>query len=139
MMNKCGLRSKVVLGSIAIGLTVGITIGISIISYAGNDTPAVEADNSGMNARDVKSTDVTADQQSSNSRDFAISRRIRQSIVKDKDLSVNAHNVKIITQGGVVTLKGPVKSEAEKAKIESLATSIAGANNVKTEIQIAAH
>ena len=57
--------------------------------------------------------------------------------MKDKSLSTNAHNVKIIAQGGTVTLKGPVRSEEEKQSVEQKAAEIAGKDNVKSEIQVA--
>jgi len=58
-------------------------------------------------------------------------------VVKDKSLSTDAHNVKIIAQNGSVTLKGAVKSEQEKQAIESKATEIAGAGKVTNELQVA--
>ena len=54
----------------------------------------------------------------------------------DKDLSTNAHNVKIIAQDGKVTLKGPVASSSEKKVVEEKAAAVAGARNVTSEIEI---
>ena len=56
--------------------------------------------------------------------------------MKDKSLSTNAHNVKVIAQDGMVTLKGPVNSESEKQAVESKATEIAGTDKVTSEIQV---
>jgi osmotically-inducible protein OsmY len=94
------------------------------------------ADNTGINKRDNQSTEPTADQQKNNHSDVDLTAQIRRSIVSDKSLSTNAHNVKIIAQNGVVTLKGPVHSEAEKSTIEQRASSIAGQSNVKNEIDV---
>jgi hyperosmotically inducible periplasmic protein len=58
--------------------------------------------------------------------------------VKDKSLSTDAHNVKIIASDGKVTLKGPVESEEEKKAVENKATQVAGAENVTSEITVAA-
>jgi len=58
-------------------------------------------------------------------------------LVKDKSLSTNAHNVKVIAQNGMVTLKGPVDSEQEKQAVEEKATRIAGADKVTSELQVA--
>lgn len=80
---------------------------------------------------------VTADQQSENQQDRELTQKIRQAVMKDKDLSMNAHNVKIITVDGMVTLKGPVESEQEKKAIEELATEAAGKDKIKSEITIA--
>jgi hyperosmotically inducible protein len=79
---------------------------------------------------------TTADQQKQNPSDRAITQQIRQSIMKDKSLSSYAHNIKIITQNGQVTLKGPVRSEGEKQTIEAKATEVAGANKVTNDLSI---
>ncbi len=95
-----------------------------------------DVDNSKMNA-DVKSnTNVTAEEQSNGKGDVEITRQIRQAVVKDESLSMNAHNVKIITASGKVILKGPVNSAAEKTKVESLAKAVAGVQRVENMISI---
>src|SRR5579864_8197854 len=78
-------------------------------------------DNTRMNRPDRNGGAPTAEQQKENNSDRDLSRRIRQEIQKDKSLSTYGHNVKIISQNGVVTLKGPVRSEEEKSEIESIA------------------
>jgi len=82
-------------------------------------------------------TAPTADQQSMSPADQAITQKIRKSIHDDDTLSTYAHNVKIITQNGKVTLRGPVKSEDEKANILAKAVAIAGADNVTNELEVA--
>jgi len=79
----------------------------------------------------------TADQQKTNASDQAITRGIRKSIMSDKSLSTYAHNVKIITQNGKVTLRGLVRSDEEKANIESKAAVVAGQENVTSRIEVA--
>jgi hyperosmotically inducible periplasmic protein len=79
-------------------------------------------DNSAQN----KDHSNTADQQPENKSDREITREIRSSIVADKSLSTYAHNVKIITQNGAVTLKGPVHSDDEKHNVESKAAQVVG-------------
>src|SRR5579862_4425932 len=69
------------------------------------------ADNTKTNQRDRHNSEPTADQQSNNRSDTDITKQVRHAIVADKSLSTYAHNVKIITQNGSVTLKGPVRSE----------------------------
>jgi hyperosmotically inducible periplasmic protein len=96
-----------------------------------------KSDNTRVNKRDRSSEQVTADQQKQNSSDIELSRKIRSSISKDKSLSTYAHNVKVITQDGIVTLKGPVRSEEESKVIESKAAEVAGASNVKNQLDIA--
>jgi len=94
-------------------------------------------DNTKVNQADRAKGAVTADQQKENTADRDLTRKIRQAVVGDKALSTYAHNVKIVAQNGQVTLKGPVRSEAEKASIAAKATEIAGADKVTNEITVA--
>jgi osmotically-inducible protein OsmY len=100
-----------------------------------SQTPAA-SDNTKTNQRDRSANEPTADQQKDNRSDRDITQQIRQSIVKDKSLSTYAHNVKVITQNGQVTLKGPVKSEDEKKAIEAKAAEVAGENKVRSELNV---
>jgi hyperosmotically inducible protein len=96
-----------------------------------------QPDNTKMNKADANKDATTADQQKMNPADRAITQKIRAEIMKDKSLSTYAHNVKIITQDGKVTLKGPVRTQEEKAAVEEKATTVAGDGNVTSQIQIA--
>lgn len=80
----------------------------------------------------------TADQQKSNKADRQLTQQIRKSVVADKSLSVSAHNVKIISRDGMVTLRGTVKTGDEKKAIEDKATEIAGQGKVTSELTVAA-
>ncbi len=75
-----------------------------------------------------------AAQQSNQSSDLTITRNIRRALIKDKSLSVEAHNVTITTKDGKVTLKGRVESAAEKQTVESAANNVAGAGNVDDQL-----
>jgi hyperosmotically inducible protein len=97
---------------------------------------ATPADNTKVNERDRNKNEPTADQQKENRSDRDITQQIRQSIMKDKSLSTYANNVKVITQNGQVTLKGPVRSEDEKKTVEAKATEVAGDNKVTSELDI---
>jgi osmotically-inducible protein OsmY len=97
---------------------------------------AQQPDNTAVNKRDRAPAEKTADQQSNAKTDVDVTRRIRQAIVADKSLSTNAHNVKIITREGKVTLKGPVRTDAEKQAVETKAIDVAGAGNVTNEISV---
>lgn len=101
------------------------------------NTPPPAADNTKANQGDASKGAVTSDQQKVNPTDQAISKNIRSSIMQDKTLSTYAHNVKIITQDGKVTLKGPVRSDDEKANVEAKATAVAGAGNVMNQLTVA--
>jgi hyperosmotically inducible periplasmic protein len=85
----------------------------------------------------VSAKEVTADQAGNSKSDVQLAAKIRRAIVADRSLSMDAHNVKIIAIDGVVTLKGPVKSEAEKQTVGQKAADLAGGSaKVKNEIQI---
>jgi hypothetical protein len=79
---------------------------------------------------------VTADDQGRNAADRKTTQAIRKAITADETLSLYAHNVKIITQGGLVTLRGPVKTAEEKRAIEAKAAAVAGARNVTNELTV---
>ncbi len=93
-------------------------------------------DNTKVNTRDRAPGAVTADQQKNNAGDREITRKIRQSLMKDKALSRYAHNVKVIAQDGQVTLKGPVRSDDEKRTVEAKATEVAGAGHVTNDMSV---
>ena len=95
------------------------------------------ADNSGKNVRDRQDAAVTSGDQSNSQADLNITQEIRKTVIADKNLSTNAHNVKIITANGVVTLRGPVKNAAEKATIDTMAKNAAGVTRVDNQIEIA--
>jgi osmotically-inducible protein OsmY len=79
----------------------------------------------------------TADNQKMNASDREITQKIRKSIHEDKSLSTYAHNIKIISQDGKVTLRGPVRSEDEKNNLQAKAVAVAGDGNVMNELEIA--
>jgi hyperosmotically inducible periplasmic protein len=103
------------------------------------------ADNTKVNQRDRNQNEPTADQQKENSSDRALAQQVRRALVKDKSLSTYAHNIKVVAQNGIVTLKGPVHSDQqrrrlahqEKQAIESKAAEAAGgADKIKSEIDV---
>jgi osmotically-inducible protein OsmY len=104
---------------------------------APQSSAAVEPDNSGRNVRDRNEGTKTAGDQSENEADRTITQNIRKAITADDSLSTNAKNVKIITNDGTVTLRGPVKSEREKADIEAKAKQVAGVKRVDNQLEIA--
>jgi hyperosmotically inducible protein len=119
---------------VALLIAVGL-FGIPKPSLVG--AQQAQSDNTKMNKGDAAKDATTADQQKMNPADRAITQKIRAEIMKDKSLSTYAHNVKIITQDGKVTLKGPVRTQDEKASVEGKATMIAGDGNVTSHIEIA--
>lgn len=95
----------------------------------------VDRDNTAVNKRDRDSEAKTPLDQNENKLDIGITADIRKRVV-DTKMSVNAQNVKIITQDGKVTLRGPVKTADEKSRIEEIARSVAGENNVDSQLEI---
>lgn len=94
------------------------------------------ADNTKINQRDRQGDEPTADQQKNGRSDRDITQQIRSSIMHDKSMSTYAHNVKVITQNGQVTVKGPVRSEEEKKAIEAKAAEVAGTDKVTSELEV---
>jgi hyperosmotically inducible periplasmic protein len=101
------------------------------------NTPAVEPDNTGRNVRDRGGETRTPGDQSENEADRTITQNIRKVLTSDDSLSTNAKNIKIISNEGVVTLRGPVNSEKEKAAIEAKAKQVAGVKNVDNQLEVA--
>jgi hyperosmotically inducible protein len=99
-------------------------------ALAQTDSKQTAPDNSKNNEDHAQ----TADSQSNAKTDRQITARIRKAILADKDLSTYAHNIKIITLNGAVTLKGPVKSEEEKQKIASDTASVVSADQITNEL-----
>lgn len=111
---------------ITTGLVRVLSTGIIACGLVAAQSTTTQPDNTKMNKGDGSKGAVTADQQKMDKNDRMLTRKIRQSLMQDKALSTYAHNVKIISQNGMVTLKGPVRSEDEKKTIESKAADIAG-------------
>ena len=118
-------------GLVASGAMLGMLCGVPAIAQN-----AAAPDNTKMNQSDRSGGGPSADQAKNNKSDREIMRQIRKSIVADKDLSTYAHNIKVISQHGQVTLKGPVHSDDERQRIEAKATEVAGAGNVTNQIAV---
>jgi hyperosmotically inducible protein len=100
----------------------------------GKQDPQTPPDNTKQNK---DQTNPTADQQKMNPVDRALTQKIRKAIHEDTTLSTYAHNIKIISQDGKVTLRGPVRSGDEKNNIEAKAVAVAGQGNVTDQLEIA--
>lgn len=118
-------------------LCTGLLLGSGAFALAQEPASQPTApDNTKVNERDRSQNEPTADQQKDNRSDRDITQQIRQSIMKDKSLSTYAHNIKIVTKDGQVTLKGPVRSEDEKKAIEAKAAEVARDGKVTSELNI---
>jgi hyperosmotically inducible periplasmic protein len=94
-----------------------------------------ETDNTGRNARDREGNTLTPADQNNNEKDLQITQDVRRALTDDKEMSVNARNVKIITRDAVVTLRGPVDSDAEKSKVEAKAKAVGGVARVESQLE----
>jgi osmotically-inducible protein OsmY len=132
------MQKKPLLLAITI-FTLGGSVGLVQADDKQPPAPATQVapDNTGRNVRDRSGDTLTPGNQSSRKVDVDLTRRVRQAVVKDKSLSTTAKNIKIITNNGVVTLRGPVKSEQERDKIAAKAQQIAGAKQVENHLEVA--
>ena len=99
---------------------------------------ATEADNTKQNSSEENKKTETAEKQSNNKDDLALTQKIRQAVMKDGSLSMNAKNVKIIAQDGKITLKGPVDTEQERNTIGTEAGEVAGKDKVVNQLEVKA-
>ncbi|MBA3386927.1 MAG: BON domain-containing protein [Chthoniobacterales bacterium] len=94
------------------------------------------ADNTAKNERDASGDTKTSGDQSNSPEDIKITAAIRRAIVAEDSLTMTATNVKIITADGKVTLRGPVKTAAEKTKIGELAKKEAGKATIDNQLEV---
>ena len=107
---------------------------VTLAAMAADDK--TKPDNTAVNERDRSGETQTSGDQSNSSADLKITQTIRQALMKDSELSTTAKNVKIITNNGQVTLRGPVKTAQEKAKIDQLAKSAASGAKIDDQLEV---
>jgi osmotically-inducible protein OsmY len=112
-----------------------VAVPVAAHAQTGSQTPP---DNTKVNTRDRAASAKTADQQGNSKADLDLTQKIRHAIVADKSLSSYAHNIKVITRDGHVTLKGPVHTSDERSALEAKATEVAGTGNVTNRISVTA-
>jgi hyperosmotically inducible periplasmic protein len=100
------------------------------------DDKKVNPDNTAKNERDRSGETQTSGDQSNSSADLKTTQAIRQALMKDSELSATAKNIKVITANGHVTLRGPVKTAQEKAKIDHLAKSASGGAQIEDQLEV---
>ncbi len=103
---------------------------------ARTDAGAAQPDNTKVNERDRNSAALTPGDQGNNQTDLDITKRIRQGVMADGSLSFTAKNVKIITTGGRVTLRGPVSSEHERDAIYAAARQVVASDRIDNQIEV---
>jgi hyperosmotically inducible protein len=120
--------------------SIVVAAGVAACDKSGSapaDAGVVGADNTKVNERDRGSQTLTPGDQAENDADRGITQQIRQAVVKDDQLSMTAKNIKIITINGVVTLRGPVKTEQEKAEIATLTQRVDGIKRLDNQLELA--
>jgi osmotically-inducible protein OsmY len=126
------------LGSLAAMAAAAI---LAVPAFAADPAPKpaapAEADNTGRNERDREGGTLTPMDQSENEGDREITQTIRQKIVDHEGMSTNGRNVKVITIDGVVTLRGPVASAAERTAIAGIAKGTPGVKRVDDQLEVA--
>jgi hyperosmotically inducible periplasmic protein len=113
-------------------LTLIFSAAVAFSALAQNTAP----DNSAKNKRDRSGQTQTSGDQSNTKGDVDITAAICRAIVKDGSLSSTAKNIKIITAGKAVTLRGAVKTAEEKTKIQQLAASAAPGAKIQNQLEI---
>jgi osmotically-inducible protein OsmY len=106
---------------------------VGSVAYGADQT---DPENTAKNVRDRDADTLTVFDQGGSEADRGITAKIRQAVVDDDALSTNAHNVKIITVNGVVTLRGPVDTPKEKTTVETLAKNVAGVTKVESQLEV---
>ena len=95
-----------------------------------------DADNTEMNTRDKNDNTITAQKQTNGETDIDVLANVRKAIIDDENLSISAHNVKIMVVNGKVTLRGPVKSANEKVRVEELAAQVVGVLDIDNQLDV---
>lgn len=123
--------------------TLGMAVALGCLPACGGDrkvdadnTKQVDADNTKKNERDRGGAMPTPIDQGNSAADLDLTQKIRQALVADDTLSSNARNLKVITKDGAVTLRGPVKDEAEKARVVAAVHNAAGSAPVDVQIEV---
>jgi hyperosmotically inducible protein len=115
-------------------LAIAYLSAFTLAALAADDK--TEPDNTAINERDRSGDTKTSGDQSNSSADLKITQAIRQALMKEPSLSTTAKNIKVITADGHVTLRGPVKTTQEKAKIDQLARSAAGGAQIDDQLEV---
>ena len=108
---------------------------LNLAAFAADDEKA-KPDNTATNERDRSGETQTSGDQSNSSADLKITQDIRRALMKDRELSTTAKNIKVVTANGQVTLRGPVKSAQEKAKVDQIARSAAGGAQIDDQLEV---
>jgi osmotically-inducible protein OsmY len=127
--------NSILTGTVLLGLTL-VTTNDAFAQTPANEKSTTESDNTARNVRDRDNQTLTPLDQGSSKADIDTTAQIRKEIVAGKNMSVDAKNVKIITNDGHVTLRGPVNTAEEKRIIGEIAGRIADSKNVDNQLEV---
>jgi osmotically-inducible protein OsmY len=136
------MRTLTKIFGITLLLSSAGTMAADTVAHSSSSAPAMKgvvtqnADNTNLNTRDKSDDTLTPQKQMNSKSDIDVLAAVRSAVVDDKNLSVAAHNVKIVIVKGAVTLRGPVKSAAEKSRVEELARKVAGVSTIDNQLDI---
>jgi hyperosmotically inducible protein len=131
------MRNKIRIIAAALSVCAAAASGsIAFAQTADTSVKSPSADNTSMNQRDKSADAVKVTDQPNNSADIHVAAAVRKAIVDDKSLSTLAHNVKLVAANGTVTLRGPVNSSSEKAKVGQIVASISGVSSVDNQLDV---
>ena len=108
---------------------------LSLAAFAADNEKA-KPDNTATNERDRSGETQTSGDQSNSSADLKITQNIRRALMKERELSTMAKNIKVVTANGQVTLRGPIKTTQEKAKVDQIARSAAGGAQIDDQLEV---
>jgi len=131
------LSKKLGFEALVLGACLFLGTALPATGIRTQDAQQPAADNTKNNKGDQSPGAMTADKQKMNPADRDLTKKIRTALHSDASLSTYAHNIKIISQDGKVTLKGPVRSDDEKSAVEAKATEVAGQGNVMNQLTVA--
>ena len=115
-----------------------ITINVALAQTAVKEpTPStMEPDNTARNVRDRDNATLTPLDQGNSKADVDRTAQIRKEILAQESMSVDAKNVKVITNDGHVTLRGPVNTADEKRLIGEISVKVAGLEKVDNQLEV---
>jgi hyperosmotically inducible periplasmic protein len=137
MTDKLSTAAFVFLTSISVAQVAGAQSTPTTAPSQPSSMSTTPSDNTKTNKPDAYNSTGTADKQSNDATDLNLTKEIRKSVLADKELSTYAHNVKIVSVGGNVTLSGVVRSDDEKSAIEMKADAVAGKDHVVNKLKVA--
>ncbi len=132
-------RTHLLLSAVALSMAVSVAPARSEEPQRTVPPASAPADNTAQNVRDKGGDTLTPMSQSESQPDLKLAAAIRHAIVEDNQLSTTAKNIKVITDNGKVTLRGPVSTSHEKTLIAAKAGAIAGEGNVDNQLDVANH